>query len=123
SFMLSEAGSRSSLSMLLLCLLASEHAYLALRWGVQVILKSIPTAAELAVRRKEYNVKRSWLTRLNRASGADPGDFGLPNGMGEERSKEASVIEENGGKGGMEDDGGLRARNDQRETETEANAR
>ncbi|KAF9185624.1 hypothetical protein BGZ50_002979 [Haplosporangium sp. Z 11] len=123
SFVFSEAGSRLSLSTLLLCLLASEHAYLALRWAVQEILKSIPTTAELALRRKEYNVKRSWLIRLNRVSGIDFGDFKLPAGMGGEGSAEASVVEDHDSKGCEEGDGGLRTRNDQEETDTGANAR
>ncbi|KAG0251958.1 hypothetical protein BG011_007298 [Mortierella polycephala] len=128
SFVFSGAGSRLSLSTLLFCLLASEHAYLALRWGVQVVLKSIPTAAELAVRRKEYNVKRSWLTRLNRVSGTNFGDFGLPNGMpngmGEGGSAEASVpVAEDHDREGRkeEEDGDLRARNGQQKTDTGVN--
>lgn len=56
--------------MLLVCLLASEHAYMALRWAVRVMLDSIPTKAELAVRRKEYGLKRGWLSKLNNALGA-----------------------------------------------------
>ncbi|KAF9275077.1 hypothetical protein BGZ68_000131 [Mortierella alpina] len=58
-----------SMSMLLVYLLASEHAYMALRWAVRVVLDSIPTKAELAVRRKEYGLKRGWLSKLNNALG------------------------------------------------------
>ncbi|KAF9110472.1 hypothetical protein BGX27_006296 [Mortierella sp. AM989] len=65
----SDIGSRLSISMLLVCLLASEHVYLGLRWAVKTILESIPTQAELSVRRTEYGVKRNWLTRLNDAIG------------------------------------------------------
>ncbi|KAF9168344.1 hypothetical protein BGX20_011343 [Mortierella sp. AD010] len=66
----SEIGSRFSFGMLLMCLLASEHCYLGLRWIVKTILESIPTQAELNVRKTEYGVKRSWIARLN--GGADP---------------------------------------------------
>ena len=55
--------------MLLLTLLVSEHAYLALRMVVGLILDSIPTEAELDVRRREFGVKRSWLSRLGDAIG------------------------------------------------------
>ncbi|KAG0214766.1 hypothetical protein BGX28_001401 [Mortierella sp. GBA30] len=65
-----------SLSMLLICLLASEHAYMALRWAVRVMLHSIPTKAELAVRRKEYGLKRGWLSKLNNTIGAKFGRTG-----------------------------------------------
>ncbi|KAF9431654.1 hypothetical protein BGZ76_011864 [Entomortierella beljakovae] len=62
-----DVGSRLSFAVLLVCLLASEHVYLGLRWIVKTILESIPTQAELNVRRTEYGVKRSWLTRVNDA--------------------------------------------------------
>ncbi|KAG0330146.1 hypothetical protein BGZ99_008009 [Dissophora globulifera] len=65
----SDISSRLSLSMLLFCLLASEHIYLGLRWIVKTALQGIPTNAELSARRKEYGVKRSWLSRLNDAVG------------------------------------------------------
>ncbi|KAG0356204.1 hypothetical protein BGZ54_000808, partial [Gamsiella multidivaricata] len=65
----SDVGSRLSLSMLLICLFASEHVYLGLRWIVKTVLEGIPTPAEVSVRRKDYGVKRSWLTRLNDAIG------------------------------------------------------
>ncbi|KAG0018909.1 hypothetical protein BGZ81_010031, partial [Podila clonocystis] len=55
-------GPRLGLGMLLLCILVSEHAYLALRSLAGVVLDSIPTKAELEVRKKEYGVKSSWLS-------------------------------------------------------------
>lgn len=63
--LVTEVGTKLSLSMMLLCLLFSEHAYMALQWSVRTILESIPTEAEILVRKKEYGVTRSWLTRLN----------------------------------------------------------
>ncbi|KAG0265761.1 hypothetical protein BG011_004115 [Mortierella polycephala] len=63
-------GPRLSLGMLLLSLLVSEHAYLALRSLVGLVLDSIPTEAEIDVRKKEFGVKSSWLTRLSDAIGA-----------------------------------------------------
>ncbi|KAF9575824.1 hypothetical protein EC968_001612 [Mortierella alpina] len=66
----SSFDARFNMSMLLVCLLASEHAYMALRWAVRVMLDSIPTKAELAVRRKEYGLKRGWLSKLNNTLGA-----------------------------------------------------
>ncbi|KAG0308873.1 hypothetical protein BGZ98_006371 [Dissophora globulifera] len=62
-------GPRMSLAMLLLSLLISEHAYLLLRSVVGFVLDSIPTEAELDVRKKEYGVKSSWLSRLSDAIG------------------------------------------------------
>ncbi|KAG0364653.1 calcium-activated chloride channel-domain-containing protein [Gamsiella multidivaricata] len=62
---------RLSLGMLLFSLLVSEHAYLALRSVVGLILDSIPTEADLNVRRKEFGVKSSWLSRLGDAIGVD----------------------------------------------------
>ncbi|KAK3808923.1 MAG: calcium-activated chloride channel-domain-containing protein [Linnemannia elongata] len=62
-------GPRLGLGMLLLTLLVSEHAYLALRMVVGLILDSIPTEAEIDVRRREFGVKRSWLSRLGDAIG------------------------------------------------------
>ncbi|KAF9090005.1 hypothetical protein BGX23_006309 [Mortierella sp. AD031] len=62
-------GPRLGLGMLLLSLLVSEHAYMALRMVVSLILDSIPTEAELDVRRREFGVKRSWLSRLGDAIG------------------------------------------------------
>ncbi|KAF9192876.1 hypothetical protein BGZ51_004639 [Haplosporangium sp. Z 767] len=62
-------GPRLSLGMLLLSLLVSEHVYLALRTLVGLVLDSIPTEAELDVRKKEFGVKSSWLTRLSGAIG------------------------------------------------------
>ncbi|KAG0047477.1 hypothetical protein BGZ83_007469 [Gryganskiella cystojenkinii] len=76
--LVTEVGSRLSLSMMLLCLLASEHAYLALQWAVKTILESIPTDAEILVRKKEYGVTRSWLTRLNDVIGSDLSDVIAP---------------------------------------------
>ncbi|KAF9353493.1 hypothetical protein BGX26_008741 [Mortierella sp. AD094] len=72
----SDIGSRLSIGMLLMCLLASEHVYLGLRWAVKTILESIPTQAELNVRRTEYGVKRSWIARLNDAIGDTFGPIG-----------------------------------------------
>lgn len=60
---------RLGLGMLLLTLLFSEHAYLALRMGVSMILDSLPTEAELDVRKREFGVKRSWLSRVGGALG------------------------------------------------------
>ncbi|KAG0380408.1 hypothetical protein BGX24_008530 [Mortierella sp. AD032] len=60
---------RLGLGMLLFTLLISEHAYLALRMVVGLILDSIPTKAELEVRKQEFGVKRSWLSRLGDAIG------------------------------------------------------
>ncbi|KAG0204523.1 hypothetical protein BGX28_003571 [Mortierella sp. GBA30] len=60
---------RLSLGMLLLSLIASEHAYLALRSIVGLVLESIPTEAEMKVRKKEFGVKSSWLSRLRDAIG------------------------------------------------------
>ncbi|KAF9200829.1 hypothetical protein BGZ49_008935 [Haplosporangium sp. Z 27] len=65
----SEIGTRLSISVLLVCLLASEHVYLGLRWVVRTVLESIPTQAELEMRRTEYGVKRNWLSRINDAIG------------------------------------------------------
>ncbi|KAG9069435.1 hypothetical protein KI688_010337 [Linnemannia hyalina] len=62
-------GPRLGLGMLLFTLLVSEHAYLALRMVVGLVLDSIPTEAELDVRRREFGVKRSWLSRLGDAIG------------------------------------------------------
>lgn len=72
--LVTEVGSNLSLSMMLLCLLASEHAYMALQWIVRTVLESIPTEAEILVRKKEYGVTRSWLTRLNDVIGTDLSD-------------------------------------------------
>ncbi|KAG0340982.1 hypothetical protein BG004_006206 [Podila humilis] len=58
-------GPRLGLGMLLLSILVSEHAYLALRNLANVVLDSVPTEAELNVRKKEYGVKSSWLSRLS----------------------------------------------------------
>ncbi|KAG0094994.1 hypothetical protein BGZ93_006454, partial [Podila epicladia] len=62
-------GPRLGLGMLLLCILVSEHAYLALRSLASLVLDSVPTDAELKVRQKEYGVKSSWLSRLSSAIG------------------------------------------------------
>ncbi|KAF9319554.1 hypothetical protein BG003_008807 [Podila horticola] len=62
-------GPRLGLGMLLLCILVSEHAYLALRSLAGLVLDSVPTEAELTVRKKEYGVKSSWLSRLSSAIG------------------------------------------------------
>ncbi|KAG0334370.1 hypothetical protein BG000_008389 [Podila horticola] len=62
-------GPRLGLGMLLLCILVSEHAYLALRSLAGLVLDSVPTEAELKVRKKEYGVKSSWLSRLSSAIG------------------------------------------------------
>ncbi|KAG0281621.1 hypothetical protein BGZ95_001475 [Linnemannia exigua] len=64
-----DVSSRLSLGMMLLCVVASEHVYLGLRWTVRAILESIPTEADLSSHRKEYGIKASWLTRLNGAIG------------------------------------------------------
>ncbi|KAF9932960.1 hypothetical protein FBU30_006946 [Linnemannia zychae] len=64
-----DVSSRLSLGMMLLCVVASEHVYLGLRWTVRTILESIPTEADLSSHRKEYGIKASWLTRLNGAIG------------------------------------------------------
>ena len=61
---------RLGLAMLLLWILVSEHAYLGLRSAVSLVLDSIPTNAELNVRKKEFGVKSSWLSRLSDAIGA-----------------------------------------------------
>lgn len=53
--------------MLLLSLMVSEHAYLGLRSLVALVLDSIPMDAELDVRKKEFGVKSSWLSRLGNA--------------------------------------------------------
>ncbi|KAI9236942.1 hypothetical protein MVEG_01705 [Podila verticillata NRRL 6337] len=60
---------RLGLGMLLLCILVSEHGYLALRSFAGLILDSVPTEAELDVRKKKYSVKSSWLSRLSSAIG------------------------------------------------------
>ncbi|KAF9999508.1 hypothetical protein BGZ65_005143 [Modicella reniformis] len=57
-------GPRLSLGMLLLSLLISEHAYLGLRTLVGLMLESVPMNAELDVRKKEFGIKSSWLSRL-----------------------------------------------------------
>ncbi|KAF9930111.1 hypothetical protein FBU30_000861 [Linnemannia zychae] len=67
-------GPRMKLGMLLLTLLFSEHAYIGLRMLVGFILDSIPTEAELDVRRREFGVKRSWLSRLGDAIGINRDD-------------------------------------------------
>ncbi|KAI8596552.1 calcium-activated chloride channel-domain-containing protein [Dissophora ornata] len=64
-----QADTLASPSMLLLCLLASEHVYIGLKWVVRNVLESIPTEAEVKARKGAYDVKRKWLTRLNDASG------------------------------------------------------
>ncbi|KAG9065231.1 hypothetical protein KI688_002554 [Linnemannia hyalina] len=64
-----DVSSRLSLGMMLLCVVASEHVYLGLRWTVRTILESIPTEADLSSYRKEYGIRASWLTRLNSAIG------------------------------------------------------
>ncbi|KAI1319359.1 hypothetical protein EDD11_004225 [Mortierella claussenii] len=89
---LSESSNSSlqfSTSILLLCLLASEHVYLGLRWIVRTVLESIPTAAEVSVRRKEYGVKRSWLTRLNDAIGST---FGSVVRLSEDAERDAKGV-------------------------------
>ncbi|KAF8925756.1 calcium-activated chloride channel-domain-containing protein [Dissophora ornata] len=60
-------GPRLSFGMLLMWLLVSEHAYMGLRSAVGLALDSIPTQAELNVRKKEFGVKSSWLSRLSAA--------------------------------------------------------
>ncbi|KAF9584510.1 hypothetical protein BGW38_006195 [Lunasporangiospora selenospora] len=65
-----EFNSGLGLGMLLLGLIASEHFYFLINWTVRNILESIPSTAELTVRKKDYNVKRSWLKRLNEAVGS-----------------------------------------------------
>ncbi|KAF9425092.1 hypothetical protein BGZ94_007854 [Podila epigama] len=72
-------GPRLGLGMLLLCLLVSEHVYLGLRSLVGLALDSIPTEAELNVRKKEYGVKSSWLSRLSTAIGVQ--NVGGANGL------------------------------------------
>ncbi|KAF9435753.1 hypothetical protein BGZ76_005589 [Entomortierella beljakovae] len=62
-------GPRLNLGMLLLCMLVSEHVYLGLRGVLSLVMKNIPTAAELNVRKKEFGVKSTWLTRLSEAIG------------------------------------------------------
>ncbi|KAF9579680.1 hypothetical protein BGW38_003964, partial [Lunasporangiospora selenospora] len=66
-----DAGSsgvpRVGFGMLLFCLLVSEHAYLGLRSVVGWILESVPTEAEMGVRKKEFKVKSSWISRLSAA--------------------------------------------------------
>lgn len=47
---------------------------MALQWIVRTVLESIPTEAEILVRKKEYGVTRSWLTRLNDVIGTDLSD-------------------------------------------------
>ncbi|KAF9365569.1 hypothetical protein BGX34_009478 [Mortierella sp. NVP85] len=61
---------RLSFSMLLLALLVSEHAYLGVRSLVGMMLDTVPLDAELNVRKKEFGVKSSWLSRLGDAVGA-----------------------------------------------------
>ncbi|KAF8982690.1 hypothetical protein BGZ46_000808 [Entomortierella lignicola] len=62
-------GPHLGFGMLLLCLIVSEHAYLGLRSILSLVLKSIPTAAEVDTRKKEFGVKSSWLSRLSSAIG------------------------------------------------------
>lgn len=66
---------RLGLSMLLLCILVSEHGYLALRSFAGLILDSFPTEAELDVRKKKYSVKSSWLSRLSSAIGVQSSEL------------------------------------------------
>lgn len=67
---------------MLLCVVASEHVYLGLRWTVRTILESIPTEADLSSYRKEYGIKASWLTRLNSAIGRTTLEADLTEGAG-----------------------------------------
>ncbi|KAG0237513.1 hypothetical protein BGW42_000723 [Actinomortierella wolfii] len=60
---------RLSLGFLLLWMLVSEHVYMFLRTLVGQILESVPTEAEVEVRKKEYGVKSSWLQRVASALG------------------------------------------------------
>ncbi|KAG0246316.1 calcium-activated chloride channel-domain-containing protein [Mortierella sp. GBAus27b] len=60
---------RLSLGMLLCTLLFSEHAYLGIRSLVGLMLDSVPMDAELNVRKKEFGVKSSWLSRMGSAIG------------------------------------------------------
>ncbi|KAG0262946.1 hypothetical protein DFQ27_002013 [Actinomortierella ambigua] len=60
---------RLSLGFLLLCMLVSEHGYLALRNMIGQVLESVPTKAEVDVRKKEYGVKSSWLHRVSQVLG------------------------------------------------------
>lgn len=77
-----DVSSRLSLGMMLLCVVASEHVYLGLRWTVRTILESIPTEADLSSHRKEYGIKASWLTRLNSAIGRTTPDTASADGGG-----------------------------------------
>ncbi|KAF9283581.1 hypothetical protein BGZ88_010421 [Linnemannia elongata] len=77
-----DVSSRLSLGMMLLCVVASEHLYLGLRWTVRTILESIPTEADLSSYRKEYGIKASWLTRLNSAIGRTTLEADLTEGAG-----------------------------------------
>ncbi|KAG0056381.1 hypothetical protein BGZ83_005297 [Gryganskiella cystojenkinii] len=70
-------GPRLGLAMLLLWILVSEHVYLGLRSVVGLLLDSIPTDAELNVRKKEFGVKSSWLSRLSDAIGVASVPHGL----------------------------------------------
>ncbi|KAF9976685.1 hypothetical protein BGZ73_008082 [Actinomortierella ambigua] len=65
---------RLSLGFLLLCMLVSEHGYLLLRSLVGQVLESVPTAAEVDVRKKEYGVKSSWLQRVSHVLGTSFGE-------------------------------------------------
>lgn len=47
---------------------------MGLQWVVRTVLEGIPTDAEILVRKKEYGVTRSWLTRLNDVIGTDLSD-------------------------------------------------
>ncbi|KAF9900033.1 hypothetical protein BX616_002728, partial [Lobosporangium transversale] len=84
-------GVRLSLGMLLLCLLISEHTYLGLRTFVGMVLDSIPTKAELGVRRKEFGVKSNWLSRLSDSIGVTSVEGIAVKGLAR-RSFEADVV-------------------------------
>ncbi|KAF9980128.1 hypothetical protein BGZ65_005518 [Modicella reniformis] len=88
-FLTSDVGSRLSLSVLLVCLFASEHVYLGLRWAVKMVLDGIPTPAELSMRRKDYGIKRSWLSRLNDAIG---GTFDAVVGLGSDGAATTTAL-------------------------------
>ncbi|KAF9115153.1 hypothetical protein BGX27_008744 [Mortierella sp. AM989] len=106
-------GPRLSLGMLLLWLLVSEHAYLGLRAILSLVMRSIPTEAELNVRKKEFGVKSSWLSRLSDAIGVSTAEGIAVHGLAR-RSYEADAAmaqpqSQVSGLGELENDIGVQA--------------
>ncbi|KAF9357751.1 hypothetical protein BGX26_003147 [Mortierella sp. AD094] len=102
-------GPRLSFGMLLLWLLVSEHAYLGLRSILSLVLKSVPTEAELHARKKEFGVKSSWLTRLSSAIGASSAEGIDVPGLVKRSYEVESTIAQTQSLGVLENDIGVQA--------------